>query len=252
MPPHPTRSSPLRLDPTAGGRRRRSLPGARWRLLLWRARFPVAAALLGVATAQVVAELGPAPAPTVPVVVAEHALAAGATLAESDLRIVRMPVALVPGGSHPRTADLLGQPLVTGAPAGLAIVDGLLGGARLAGAGPPGTVVAPVRLADPAVAALLRPGDRIDLLAAAGTADGEPAARRLAERALVLAEPGRGPGAGQQQPARRPTGTAVGGLLGGAPEPATGALTLVAVTPAEAAALAGSLGWSSLTAVVVK
>jgi pilus assembly protein CpaB len=251
MPPHPARSSPLTLDLPAGGRRRRSLPGARWRLLLWRSRFPVAAALLGVATALVVAELGPAPTPTVPVVVAGHALAAGVTLSEDDLRVVRMPVVLVPGGSHPRTGDLLGRPLVTGAPAGLVIVDGLLGGARLAGAGPPGTVVAPVRLADPAVAALLRPGDRIDLLAAAGTADGEPAARRLAERALVLAEPGPGPGAGQP-PARQPTGTAVGGLLGGAPEPATGALTLVAVTPAEAAALAGSVGWSSLTAVVVK
>lgn len=199
--------------------------------------------VLGLATSLVVTELRPAPAPTVPVAVAAHDLAPGAALTAADARLVRMPAALVPRGSHRRTDDVVGRSLVVGAPRGLPIVDGLLAGDRLAAAGPPGTVVAPVRMADPAVAALLRPGDRIDLLAAASTADGEPVARRLARRALVLADPG---------PATEEGAGPVGDLLGGRAAASAGALTLVAVTPAEAVALAGSVGWASLSAVVVE
>ncbi|RYV50400.1 flagellar biosynthesis protein FlgA [Pengzhenrongella frigida] len=221
-------------------------------MLAWRVRFPVAAALLALAATLVIAELRPAPAVTVPVAVAGRELAPGVPLAAADLRVVRMPPALVPSGAHPSVDTVVGQRLVVGAPAGLPIVHGLLAGDRLATAGPAGTVVAPVRLADPAVAALLRPGDRIDLLAAAGTADGEPAVHQLATRAIVLADPGSdsasaGASAGQDAGAG-----AIGGLLGGGADPGTGALTLVAVTPAEAAALAGAVGWANLSAVVVE
>lgn len=221
----------------------RSSRGLRWRLLLWRVRFPVAAVLLGTATAQIVAEMRPTPPPTVRVVVAALDLPPGAVIAAADVRVAAMPATLVPNGSHLRADDVVGRALVVGAPVGLPIVDELLAGARFAAAGPPGTVVAPVRLADPAVAALLRPGDRIDLLATAGTADGEPTARRLADRALVLPDP---------RPMTEQDANAVGGLLGGGPEVTAGALTLVAVTPVEAAALAGSLGWASLSAVIVE
>ena len=217
----------------------------RWRLILWRARFPVAAVLLGLAAAQVVAELRPPPRPTTQVVVAGRDLGAGGALTARDLRVVSIPTTLVPKGTHPRADGVVGDHLVTGVPAGLPIVDALLAGARLASAGPAGTVVAPVRLADPAVAALLRPGDRIDLLGAAATADGEPVARSLAARALVLGEPGPAPSGDA------PGGGSGGLLSNGAPD-AAGSLTLVAVTPAEAAALAGSVGWGNISAVLVE
>ena len=196
----------------------------------------MAAALLGCATALVVGQVRPTPPPTVPVAVAARTLAPGAALADADVRLADLPAGLAPSGSHRHTADVVGRVLVVGTPVGLPIVDGLLAGQ--VSAVPPGTVLAPVRLTDPAVAALLRPGDRVDLLAAASAADGVPTARRLAERALVLPGPA---------PAREPTS----GLLG-ATDATSGVLTLVAVTPAEAAALAGAVGWASLSAVVVR
>ena len=228
----------------------RRTPAHRWRLLAWRARFPVAATLLGVAAALVVGQLRPAPAVTIPVVVAARAIAPGGALSAADLHVAAMPPALVPHGAHPDPADVVGHQLVVGAPPGLPIVDGLLAGDRLAAAGPAGSVVAPIRLADPAVADLLRPGDRIDVLAAAGSADGEPVVRLLAERAIVLVNPGSGATTADGD------GTGGGGLLGGATlsggtSEASGDLTLVAVTPTEAAALAGAASWASLSAVVV-
>lgn len=228
----------------------RRTPAHRWRLLAWRVRLPVAATFLGVAAALVVGQLRPEPAATVPVVVAARAIPSGGALTAVDLLVVAMPPALVPRGAHPDPVDVVGQQLLVGAPQGLPIVDGLLAGDRLAAAGPAGSVVAPIRLADPAVADLLRPGDRIDLLAAAGSADGEPAVRRLAERAIVLVNPG------SAAPTSADDDAAVGGLLGGGTldggaTAASRDLTLVAVTPAEAAALAGAASWASLSAVVV-
>ena len=74
--------------------------------------------------------------------------------------------------------------------------------------------------------------------------------RLLAERAIVLVNPGSGATTADGD------GTSGGGLLGGATlsggtSEASGDLTLVAVTPAEAAALAGAASWASLSAVVV-
>jgi len=216
----------------------------RWRLRLWRIRFLVAAVALGLATAQVVAALSPPPPWTVPVVVANHDLTPGDRLSAGDVAVVDLPGALVPRGTHRRPEDVVGHALVIEVPAGLPLVDDLLAGAGLAHAGPVGTVVAPVRLADPAVAALLRPGDRIDLLASTSSADGEPSTRTLATRALVLADPSPVAAAGE--------GAGVGALLTGGQGDATGQLTVVAVSPAEAAALAGSTGWAALSAVLVK
>lgn len=203
---------------------------------MWRGRFAVAATLLGCAAALMVGEVRPTPPPTVPVAVAARALAPGAALTDADVRLEYLPVGLAPSGSHRHTGAVVGRSLVVGAPVGLPIVDGLLAGQ--ASPLPPGTVLAPVRLTDPAIAALLRPGDRVDLLAAVAAADGVPTARRLAERALVLPGPA---------PARDPTP----GLLG-TTQATSGALTLVAVTPAEAVAMAGAVGWASLSAVVVR
>ncbi|MGV8965537.1 MAG: SAF domain-containing protein [Cellulomonas sp.] len=248
MPRLTLRSAPSSSPPSRVVRR---TPAHRWRLLAWRLRFPVAATLLGVAAALGVGQLRPAPAVTVPIVVAARELSPGGALTAADLRVVRLPPALVPRGAHPRPADVVGHRLVVAAPPGLPLVDALLAGDRLATAGPAGSVVAPIRLTDPAVAALLRPGDRIDVLAAAGSADGEPVVRRLAEHAIVLVNPGPGAPTTSDGGGGGAGGLLGGGTLGGGTGAASDELTLVAVTPAEATALAGASSWAGLSAVVV-
>ncbi|GAA2726763.1 RcpC/CpaB family pilus assembly protein [Cellulomonas aerilata] len=227
----------------AGPRPPHRSPPYRWRVLAWRARFALAALLLGTAAALAVAQLRPPSPPTVPVVTAARDLVAGAALTTDDVRVVPVPVATAVAGAHPDVAAVLGRAPVVAVPSGLPIVDSLLGADRLAGSGPPGTVVVPVRLADPGVAALLRPGDRVDLVAATTSGTGDPVSRRLAERAVVLPRPA-------VEDDRSPPSS---GLLGGAPQDdVAGALTLVAVAPEEAAALAGASGWAGISAVLVE
>lgn len=201
----------------------------RQRLLVawWRGRFAVVAVCLALAAGLTVQTLRPAAAPTVPVVVAAHDLAAGATLTATDLAVLDLPAALAPAGAVPDLATLQDATSAVATPAGLPVVRSLLAGGLLTG--PAGTVVTAVRLDDDGVAALLRPGDRVDLLANDGLGgDGVVVARR----ALVLT-------AAQQAEAE---------LLA----TATGSPLVVAVAPGEAAALAGAMsGTSGLVAFVV-
>src|SRR5699024_4515255 len=96
---------------------------------------------------------------------------------------------------------------------------------------PPGAVVVPVRLADPAVTAMLRPGDRIDVVRA-----GDAGHEMVAQRALVLQ-------------AEAPTAAGGGPLgLGGEGRPG---MTLVAVSPAEGRALAAAGTHGALGALIV-
>jgi pilus assembly protein CpaB len=117
--------------------------------------------------------LAVAPGPggrTVPVVVAAADLASGATLAAGGLAVRQYPAALVPAGALADPAGAAGRVLVGAARAGEPLTD-----SRLTGAGPlPGDAAAvPVRLADPDVAALLRPGSRVDVVTL-GERAGEP------------------------------------------------------------------------------
>ena len=119
------------------------------------------------------------------------------------------------------------QPLVGRVVAGAVRAREPLTDARLVGPGltallPPDLVAAPVRLADLAVAALVRTGDRVDVLAA--FPDGEQA-ELVAAGALVLAAP---------RPASED------------PDPAAGLLVL-AVDPATAARLAAASTRATLT-----
>lgn len=206
---------------------------------MWRARLPVAAILVGCAAVLALADLRPAPPPRTPVVVAAGALGAGIPLTAGDLAIARLPPDAVADGAHGDLDDVVGRAVVVAVPAGLPVVDALLRDDGLGSSGPPGTVVAPVRLADPGVADLLRPGDRVDLFVTATSAAGAPVAERLAERALVLPHPAPLPG------------VSAGGLLGPAAEDG-GTLTLVAVAPDAAAALAGASAWAGISAVLVE
>lgn len=211
--------------------RRRPFPVA-WRATLWRARFAVCAVFLGLAAAATVQSLGPADPPTAPVVVAAHAVAAGTALTSTDLRLVRMPVAVVPEGAATDPGDVVDASTAVPLTAGTPVLPGLLADDDVLG--PPGTVVATVRFADPAVAGLLSPGMRVDVLSA--TPEGGPGGV-VATRALVL-------------PAVRRADSADGALsLAGSGDDSVP--VLLAVAPHEAAALAGAAASALLSAVVV-
>ena len=174
--------------------------------------------------------------------VAARPLTAGHVLGSSDVRLASMPKDLVPSGSSAAAGPLVGAVLAVPVPAGLPLVDGLL--VRDLVQGPPGTVVATVRLADAAVSSLLAAGTHVDVLAA--TEDGTTG-RSLARGALVLAPP--------RGIARETTGSA-GGLVAsslghGSPADAFPPV-LLAVAPDEAAALAGAGPAALLSAVIVK
>jgi pilus assembly protein CpaB len=205
----------------------------RLRALVWRSRPLVVALGCGLVAATVVDRVSPPPPDTRPVVVTARTVEAGTVLDRSDVEVVDVPADLAPPQSLTRVDDAVGQTASVALPRGQPLAPSLVAAGDLAATAPAGTVVAPVRLTDPAVASLLKPGDRVDLLAPADGPSG--AGSHLARRALVLA------GAPAEAPA--------GGLLGGA-APA-GRLTLVAVLPEEAAALAGIGEWGAPSVVLV-
>jgi Flp pilus assembly protein CpaB len=106
--------------------------------------------------------LRPPPGPTVTVLVAARDLPFGAVLADHDLVPRTYPAGLAPAGSAP---DALGRTLAAPVRAGEPVTDVRLVGPSVLD-GYPGRVAVPVRITDAAAAALLRPGDRVDLVAA--------------------------------------------------------------------------------------
>lgn len=186
------------------------------RIACWRARRLLWAG--GVAALVLVAaRLVAAPeAPTVAVVVVGRAVPAGTALASGDLQVVEVAAATAPDGTDDDPATWEGRRVVHDVPAGLPVVPELLVGSRFAADPPPGTVVVPVEVD---AAALLRPGDRVDLLATACA--GATAAEPLATDALVV-------------------------------EPGADGAVLVATTAAHARALAAAAGSCPVAAVLVQ
>ena len=162
---------------------------------------------------------------TVPVVVAAGDLSPGTVLTGPQLFVARLPRAAAPAGSSPDIQRLVGRTLAAGVRAREPLTDVRLVAAGLTALLPAGLVAAPVRLADLAVAVLVRPGDRVDVLA---TPPGADSADVVAGHALVLATPVRaGPAAD--------TARGESGVL------------LVAVDPPTAARLAAASTTSTVT-----
>lgn len=157
---------------------------------------------------------GPVP---VPVVVAADGLPSGRTLAAGDLALARLPPEVVPDGVVADPGLLVGRVLAGAVRAGEPLTDARLVGPGLTSGLPAGQVAAPVRLADVAVAALVRTGDRVDVLA---VPDGAAAAETVAEGVLVLAA---------------------------AEDDASAGLLLVAVDPGTAGRLASAAATATLT-----
>ncbi len=129
------------------------------------------------------------------------------------------PVGTAPAGVVAEPDLLLGRVLAGAVRPGEPLTDTRLVGPGLTTLLPRSQVAAPVRLADLAVAGLVRTGDRVDVLA---TAPGAAEAELLADGVLVLAAGGSGE------------------------DPAAG-LLLVAVDPATAARLAAAATTATLT-----
>jgi Flp pilus assembly protein CpaB len=123
----------------------------------------------------------------VAVAVAAHDLPAGAVLTAADLAVASYPPDAVPAGFATSPDPLLRRVLAGGVRAREPITDARLVGAGLTALLPEGQVAAPVRLADVAVAALVRTGDRVDVLA---TPPDAASAEVVAGGALVLAASG--------------------------------------------------------------
>jgi pilus assembly protein CpaB len=177
----------------------------------------------------------PAGPSTVPVVVAAADLAAGTVLTGDLLSTARLPADVAPAGATHDTAALTGRVLAAPVRTGETVTDVRLVGPSLWSQVPDGQVAAPVRLADLAVATLLRAGDRVDVLAAAGGGNPDvdagvaPSVEVVAEDALVLTAPTPGD--------EGPVGRATDG----------GGLLVLAVAPDTARRLAAAGAGGTLT-----
>jgi Flp pilus assembly protein CpaB len=160
-------------------RLRRLLTASSWaRTILIRR---VAAALLGVlALALAAATLLHGREHAVPVLVAARDVPAGSTLSPDDVRIRDLPAAYAPAGALPEPGAAVGRILTGSARTGEPLTDVRLVGreSTLLATGDPNAVAVPVRLTDAAVADLLRPGSRVDVV-------GDPGV--LANDAVVIA-----------------------------------------------------------------
>jgi pilus assembly protein CpaB len=190
-------------------------------------RWLVAAVLLALAGLLLAAGTPPArPLPSSRVLVAARDLSSGATLTRSDLRTALLPRHVLPHGVLRDVAAALGRAPSGPVRAGEPLTDvRLLGPPLLRTTGGPGAVAAPVRIADPGVVGLLRPGDRVDVVAAGGS--GAEAARVVARDLPVVAVP-----------------------VPSAEGAAEGALVVLAAAPAVAAQLVGTASTTRLALTV--
>ncbi|MEG3614371.1 SAF domain-containing protein [Isoptericola haloaureus] len=205
----------------------------RLRLAAWRSRFVVAAVCCGLAAWTTVDAVRPAPPVIREVLVTARALDGGQPLGADDVTTVRVDAGLAPGALLDGAADVAGSTAAVDLPAGTPLSPALLRRGGPAAAAPPGSVVVAVRLTE---SDWLRPGDRVDLVAT------DDDGTRLARRAEVLPPPDEGAGADDE---------AGGGLLGSATGGAADPVTLLAVSPQEAAAVSAASGWGAVAPVLV-
>jgi len=207
------------------------------RALGWRRRL-LSAGLLAGAMAVGLQVLAPPPPATVPVLVAARDLAAGAALTRADLRVAHRPPASLPAGALSAPDAATGRPVSSAVRRGEVLTDvRLVGPGALRGLGP-GLVAAPVRVAEPGTAALVRPGDTVDVLAAAAGNSGDVSdatgggyARLVASAVRVLSVP-----------------APPGGRLAGPVD--AGVLLVVATTSSTAARLAAAAVSDRLSVVL--
>ena len=132
------------------------------------------------------------------IVVAARDLAPGIELTAEDVRLEKRSAATVPDGSQSAVDKVVGSTLAGPARRGEVLTDVRLLGPRLAqsAAGPDARIV-PLHLADTALLDLVRPGDVVDVLAAAdGRRMRDPRVVATDAVVVLVSEKPTGPGAG--------------------------------------------------------
>lgn len=236
--------------------------------ILRRQRRPVAAVLAAAAVLFAIQAARPAGGQLVEVVIAARAIPAGATITSGDLDVVAVPAPLAPtakgppaqdsaapGLGHAEGADLGAAGTGSSAPRSSAVAEyvgsvsavAIAAGEQLspvrllsrdlaADPAKPDNQPMPLRLPDNAAAALLRPGNRIDVIAAASAESaaqgaGGQVARIVARGVLVLSLMAESDGQGD-----------VG--------PGSGTLALLSVSEREAVALSQAQAEGTITFTV--
>ncbi|WP_019873315.1 Flp pilus assembly protein CpaB [Sporichthya polymorpha] len=133
-------------------------------MLLARYRGVLAGSCAGVAVLAALPVLAPGPDPTVPVLVAARDLRWGVPLGADDIVVAALPADAVPDGALTEASAARGRLLTSPVRRGEAITDvRLVGPATVE----PGLLAVGVRIADAGMAAVLRAGAVVDVLAAA-------------------------------------------------------------------------------------
>lgn len=167
--------------------------GARWETV-WRGsgfgrtlvlRRAAAAVLVGLAAVLALSHRGSSD-DVVAVVVATRDLPPGTVVAEDQVSVRALAAQVVPDGAARSPGAVVGRTLAAPVRRGEPLTDVRLTGSDLirAVSTDPAAVSVPLRLADPGVAALLHPGDEVDVVTT-GERQNEPVV--LAKQARVLA-----------------------------------------------------------------
>lgn len=131
------------------------------RAVSWhRRKLAIVAAVAAVLTG--VAAVSPEGPPTLSVVRATTQIAGGAVVGPGDVEVAEVVAADAPEGAMTDPAAVLGRRLTAPVAEGQVLTGLALLSTR---AGTPGRVIAPLRLADADIAALLRPGQIVDVVA---------------------------------------------------------------------------------------
>lgn len=150
-----------------------------------RRRVLLSSGLAAAAVAAGLSAVAPAAEPGVAVLTASRDLVAGSPLVPGDVVTTSLPADVVPDGVLIDAAETVGRVVAGPVRRGEPLTDvRLLGATLLAGSD---DVAVPVRVAEPATAALVRAGDVVDVLSAAP--DGGAAASVVATALAVLSVP---------------------------------------------------------------
>jgi len=145
----------------------RGHPGrGRIRRFLIRRRRLLAGLAVAAAAGVTVQALLPAEAARTAAAAAAHELPAGHLLTPQDLRLVQLPPEAVPPGALTDMGLAAGEVLAVPVPEGTVISRTVLVGDGLLTGAPAGSAAIPLRPADPAAAALLSPGVLVDVVVA--------------------------------------------------------------------------------------
>ncbi|MFC5063734.1 SAF domain-containing protein [Actinomycetospora atypica] len=123
-----------------------------------------------------------------PAVVAARDLSPGDPLVAADLVVASRPPDTVPMGARTVPDEVVGRRLVGGVRAGEVLTDVRLVGpeAARAAVGAPDAAGVPLRLADPAIASLVRPGALVDVVGGAGAGRDDGAVLASGARVLTV------------------------------------------------------------------